>query len=228
MTRRFAHERGALSHWVPVDPAFPVQDRRISDYAEEHEFVGTFTGQFNDEVDNQPLLVFRPWTVRLSKAARSDALPSSNARLTWRTDIVANGESLNVPIPPRSEWRSYVRKRGRSITLLGAGGLVPDVVGDGRGRHGKARFAGGGCSYDRSYDRSAPGHRVERLRQAPSLDGRAEAQDRGRRHGAGCVGGDGGWQARHQHRAVLCLAATAVAARSARCRKRLRAEFGGH
>jgi hypothetical protein len=40
------------------------------------------------------------------------------------------------------------RKRGRSVTLLGAGGLVPDVVGDGRGRHGKARFAGGGRSYD--------------------------------------------------------------------------------
>jgi DEAD/DEAH box helicase/Helicase conserved C-terminal domain len=109
VTRRFAHERGALSHWVPVDPAFPVQDRRISDYAEEHEFVGTFTGRFNDEADNQPLLVFRPWTVRLSKAARSDALPSSNARLTWRTDIVANGEPLNVPIPPRSEWRGYVQ-----------------------------------------------------------------------------------------------------------------------
>ena len=41
-------------------------------------------------------------------------------------------------------------KRGRSITLLGAGGLVPDVVGDGRGRHGKARFAGGGCWSNRS------------------------------------------------------------------------------
>ena len=109
VTRRFAHERGALSHWVPVDPAFRVRDRRISGYAEEHEFVGPFTGRFNDEF-NQPLLVFRPWTVRLSKAARSDALPSSrNAQLTWRTDIVANGEPLNVPIPPRSEWRSYVQ-----------------------------------------------------------------------------------------------------------------------
>ena len=35
-----------------------------------------------------------------------------------------------------------------AVTLLGAGGLVPDVVGDGRGRHGEARFAGGGRSYD--------------------------------------------------------------------------------
>lgn len=109
VTRRFAHERGALSHWIPIDPAFPEQDRSISDYAEEYEFVGSFSSRFNDEVDNCPLLVFRPWTVRLSKAARSDALPSSNARLAWRTDIVASGEAMSVPVPPRSEWCAYVR-----------------------------------------------------------------------------------------------------------------------
>jgi len=79
VTRRFAYERGALSHWVSVAPGFLEQDRRISDYAEEYEFVGTFTGRFNDEVDNQPLLVFRPRAVRLTKVARSDALPSSRS-----------------------------------------------------------------------------------------------------------------------------------------------------
>ena len=109
VTRRFAPERGALSHWVPVDPAFPQQERLIGDFAEEHELVGTFTGRFNDTVDDGPFLVFRPWTIRLSKATRSDALPSSNARLAWHTDIVANGEPLRVPIPFRSEWRDYVK-----------------------------------------------------------------------------------------------------------------------
>jgi hypothetical protein len=109
VTRRFAFERGALSHWVPVDTALPDQDRRISDYAEEHEFIGRFQGHCNDRVDREPLLVFRPWTVRLSKAARSEALPSSNARLAWRTDIEGNGETLNVIVPPRSQWRRYVR-----------------------------------------------------------------------------------------------------------------------
>ncbi|MGO7394559.1 protein DpdJ [Rhizobium ruizarguesonis] len=108
VTRRFAFERGALSHWVPVNPAIPEQDFRISDYAEEHEFVGEFTGRFNDHITGEPLLVFRPWTVRLSKAARSDALPSSNARLAWQTDIMPNGEPLNVPIPARSTWRRLV------------------------------------------------------------------------------------------------------------------------
>lgn len=109
VTRRFAHERGALSHWIPVDPAFPEQDRRISDYALEHEFVGSFTGSLNDHVGGPPLLVFRPWTVRLERAARTEALPSSNARLVWQSDIVANGDALGVPVPTRSEWHHHVR-----------------------------------------------------------------------------------------------------------------------
>jgi hypothetical protein len=108
VTRRFAFERGGLSHWVPVDPALPVQHRRISDYAEEHEFVGEFTASLNDEGEEGPLLVFRPWTVRLAKVARTEALPSSNALLTWRTDIVAKGEPVSVPVTPRSPWRPFV------------------------------------------------------------------------------------------------------------------------
>jgi hypothetical protein len=109
VTRRFAHERGALSHWIPVDPAFPEQDRQIGDYALEHEFVGTFTGSLNDRVGGAPLLVFRPRTLRLERAARTEALPSSNARLLWQSDISTNGDALDVPVPKRSDWRHYVR-----------------------------------------------------------------------------------------------------------------------
>jgi hypothetical protein len=109
VTRRFAHERGALCHWIPVDPAVPQQDRRISDYAVEHEFVGTFAGSLNDRVSDGPLLVFRPWSMRLERAARTEALPSSNARLLWQTDIVANGDAISVPVPIRSKWLQHVR-----------------------------------------------------------------------------------------------------------------------
>lgn len=109
VTRRFAHERGALSHWVPLDAAFSEQTRRIGDYAVEHEFVGSFAGSLNDQVGGTPLLVFRPWTVRLERVARTEALPSSNARLIWQSDIVANGDALGVPVPTRSQWRHYIR-----------------------------------------------------------------------------------------------------------------------
>jgi len=108
VTRRFAFERGGLSHWVPVDPALPVQERRISEYSEEHEFVGEFTATFNDDTNDGPLLVFRPWTVRLAKVARTEALPSSNAQLSWRTDIAPRGDPVSVPVAPRSPWRPFV------------------------------------------------------------------------------------------------------------------------
>ncbi|WP_186098801.1 protein DpdJ [Burkholderia gladioli] len=108
VTRRFAFERGGLSHWVPVDPTMPVQERRISDYAEEHEFVGEFTDTFNDEANDGPLLVFRPWIVRLAKVARTEVLPSSNSHLIWRTDIVGRGNPVRVPVAPRSAWRPFV------------------------------------------------------------------------------------------------------------------------
>jgi hypothetical protein len=110
VTRRFAHERGGLSHWVPVNPALPLQVLRIDEYAEESEFVGEFTGHFNDEFRNDSFLVYRPWTVRLAKSERKHVLPSSNARLVWYSDIVSNGDPLVVAVPPRSAWRRYVEK----------------------------------------------------------------------------------------------------------------------
>jgi hypothetical protein len=108
VTRRFAHERGGLSHWVAVDPMLPLQTLEISRYAEEHEFVGEFTSRFDGDRLSPALLVYRPWTVRLTKAERKHVLPTSNARLLWRTDIVENGEPVRVPVPARSAWREYV------------------------------------------------------------------------------------------------------------------------
>ncbi len=112
VTRRFAFERGGLSHWVPVDPSMPIQQLRISDYAEENEFVGSFLARCNDDAEEDPLLVFRPWQVRLQRAARTDALPSSNAHLSWRTDIEPNGDPLIVRVPPRTRWHTYVKAVG--------------------------------------------------------------------------------------------------------------------
>ena len=108
VTRRFAFERGGLSHWVPVDPTQPIQHRRIREYAQEYEFVGKFIGNYNDPGNEGPLLVFRPWTVQLEKVARTEALPSSNAQLVWRTDIVPQGQPVSLPVSPRSPWRTFV------------------------------------------------------------------------------------------------------------------------
>lgn len=108
VTRRFAHERGQLCHWVPIDSLEPEQVMRIEDYAQEHEFIGRFTPRCNEPHDANSRLVFRPWTVALQQARRSDALPSSNARFNWDSEFTAHGEPLVVPPPPRSRWSSWI------------------------------------------------------------------------------------------------------------------------
>ena len=108
VTRRFAHERGQLCHWVPVASLEPQQEMRIEDYAIEHEFIGSFTPRCNERQSKVPLLVFRPWTVQLQQAQRSDALPSSNARLNWDSELTAHGDPLMVPPPPRSRWSERI------------------------------------------------------------------------------------------------------------------------
>lgn len=108
VTRRFAHERGQLCHWVPVDSLEPEQLMRIDDYACESEFIGSFTPRCNEPRETDPRFVFRPWTVSLAQARRTDALPSSNARFNWDSEFIAHGEPLMVPPPPRSRWSEWL------------------------------------------------------------------------------------------------------------------------
>lgn len=108
VTRRFAHERGQLCHWIPLASLDPLQTMRIDHYALEHEFIGEFTPRCNEPRDTMRRLVFRPWTVELRQARRSDALPSSNARLNWDSEFNAHGEPLIVPPPPRSRWSDRI------------------------------------------------------------------------------------------------------------------------
>lgn len=108
VTRRFAHERGQLCHWVPVYTVEPEQRIRIDDYACENEFIGSFTPRCNEPHGSTPRLVFRPWTVALVQARKVDALPSSNARFNWDSEFTAHGEPLIVPPPPRSRWSDTI------------------------------------------------------------------------------------------------------------------------
>ncbi|MET3909993.1 hypothetical protein ABID59_004350 [Bradyrhizobium sp. S3.3.6] len=108
VTRRFAFERAGLSHWVPVDPATPFQLLQISDFAEEFEYVGSFRANCNSPAEKDAIRVYRPWTVRMQPVPKS-VLPSSNAFLSWRSELSTNGDPMVVPVPPRSSWRTYAR-----------------------------------------------------------------------------------------------------------------------
>lgn len=108
VTRRFAFERAGLSHWVPVDPALPEQDILVSDFAEEHEYIGSFKANCNDLSGEQELRVYRPWSVRMQTTPKN-IMPTSNAQLVWQSELSTDGDPLVVPVPPRSAWSTYVR-----------------------------------------------------------------------------------------------------------------------
>ena len=108
VSRRFAFERGALSHWIPIEPAPTEQIMEVGVLAEESEYIGTFVGRMNGGTNPEAVPVYRPWTMRLDRVTRSEALPSSNARHKWETDITPNGDALKIPFATRSSWGRYM------------------------------------------------------------------------------------------------------------------------
>ena len=108
VSRRFAFERGALNHWIPIKNTPAEQVMPVGRLAEESEYIGTFVGRLNRGANAEPVPVYRPWSMRLERVSRSEALPSSNARLQWETDITPNGDALEVPVTTHSNWRRYI------------------------------------------------------------------------------------------------------------------------
>lgn len=103
VTRRFAVERGALSHWVGIKPDEDRQEMAIEEYAAKHEFLGVFHGQGRDgEMVAFP--VYRPWEVVVTAVPNGTILPSSNAFLSWASSFEPRGNMLAVPVPPQSAW----------------------------------------------------------------------------------------------------------------------------
>jgi hypothetical protein len=107
VTRRFAPERGALCHWVPVSCQSSEQNLSISDYAEEKEFVGHFPIMLDGKEVNVP--VYRPWTIRLQKVDTKEILPTSNASLVWSGDFQLHGEPIMIGPPIRTGWSEIVQ-----------------------------------------------------------------------------------------------------------------------
>lgn len=107
VTRRFAHQRGALCHWVPIDVESRDQVLNIGDYAEQYEYLGDFEGS-SDNGSQITVPVYRPWLIRLSQAQRSNVLPTSNAFPVWFGSFEGRGTPVGVAIPSRSPWHEYV------------------------------------------------------------------------------------------------------------------------
>lgn len=106
VTRRFAYERGALSHWFPLNLDADHQIIPIGDYARLNESLGVFTGTADDG-SSITLQVYRPWEIRLTRT-QSDVLPTSNAFPRWFSCFLPQGTPLAIPLPPRGAWFDLV------------------------------------------------------------------------------------------------------------------------
>jgi hypothetical protein len=112
VTRRFAHERGALCHWVGIDTNSTQQSLSIGTYASKHEYLGTFAGQRASDGQVVTLPVYRPWEIALTQVPTRTVLPTSNASLVWISGFEPRGSVLKVVVPPKSTWFSFVSQVG--------------------------------------------------------------------------------------------------------------------
>ena len=110
VTRRFAPERGGLSHWSPVALDATCQALPVDAYAPQHHWIADVPVLRDGVVTRVPC--FRPWTLRLAEAPRDQVSPNSNATPLWDAEIVP---------PEGTETLSASRPRAW-------GALVPEVT----------------------------------------------------------------------------------------------------
>lgn len=111
VTRRFAVERGALSHWVAIDLDASKQTITVEAYAAKYEFLGAFEGQTSTgQIVGYP--VYRPWEVAVTPIPNNTVLPSSNASLVWASGFEPRGSALEVGVPPKSAWYHFATHVG--------------------------------------------------------------------------------------------------------------------
>ncbi len=106
VTRRFAEERGELNHWIAVNTSQSDFFLPLKTYAESHEYIGDFTAPIGGTTTTLP--VYRPWRMRLERVSKRDVLPTSNARLMWHSEFIANGEAIQIPPPVRTPWHEII------------------------------------------------------------------------------------------------------------------------
>lgn len=105
VTRRFAFERGGLSHWVPVPPEAGSYDRRISDFATQYEFVTHVVATVDGEARELPC--FRPCVIPVARVPKEIGT-TSNAFLEWSSQVLPIGEGFGAPVRGARGWEPII------------------------------------------------------------------------------------------------------------------------
>lgn len=143
VTRRFASERGGLSHWFEIEPISGIQLLKIDQYAEHNESLGVFDG-YRGNGEKCSLSVYRPWSVHLTKVPQS-ILPSSNAFPIWFSGFSPRGTPLVVGVPARSVWFEHVSDvhfyLHKFRSSIGVRRFSPEVLATVRQSHGESHVS---------------------------------------------------------------------------------------
>lgn len=106
VTRRFAVQDARVSHWVaPPNLVDDDQEMPVETTCDVFEEVGTFQVTANGQIID--VRCIRPWTIRPG-IPEASVLPSSNARLDWRTQIIPTGEGVQLDVPGDSPWAAFL------------------------------------------------------------------------------------------------------------------------
>jgi hypothetical protein len=100
VTRRFAHARGKLSHWVPIPTDVAEYRMPISEFASETEPIGPATSALEPGAS---VNCFRPWKVRLEQAPKN-VRETSNSSFAWQSTITPGASPIELPPPSRGAW----------------------------------------------------------------------------------------------------------------------------
>jgi hypothetical protein len=108
VTRRFAWERGSLSHWVPVPLDRDSHALTIGEFASEYEYVAEVPLMEGGRVERVPC--FRPWTVALDRVPEDRVNVTSNAVLHWDSELIPPDEGLSFPVERTQGWQPQVQQ----------------------------------------------------------------------------------------------------------------------
>ena len=110
VTRRFATERGRLSHWVPI-PTAPVPTEpypfKLDQYFSRYEYVADVPATVNGNVIAMDC--YRPWTIKPSVVTDTNIDVTSRGRLNWESQFILDPNAANIPLPSHHEWSSHLQ-----------------------------------------------------------------------------------------------------------------------
>lgn len=109
VTRRFAHERGGLSHWVAVPLESGSYVRPVSEFATQFEFVASVPITLDGEVREAPC--FRPWAIAMEVVPKN-VKTSSNAFLEWSSQLIPISEGLSLEVHSAHGWEDVIAQIG--------------------------------------------------------------------------------------------------------------------